>query len=353
MIERERIAEARKAAYKAARETNPHASRSARRTAEHRVSDIGVKGIVLPREWTTAKIRVGPGGKVQVGFSAKEAAKILKARKSNPSPEFRSGEAFGRKSCRATNGIFLSGQALEDAYRARFANWSATGQSEFLSGYRIGFWYAYDRRSARRSARNKPKRNPQTNIRAGNPKCRRCGGTRRVPCPACERTGYVSRACIHCGGLGGADCPDCMERERKRKPKRNPNKPTLTQWLRQLGADAHEAIRNVPGLVGIHDVRAIEPIRWELWNLADYRVESAQAGVIWLARRRGTNPGPPGSAFRRCVKSVSARGGAYDPRAVCAAAGRRKYGAKRYREMAAAGRRRASAASRATARRKR
>ena len=128
---------------------------------------IGASRLVLPRQWTSAKIRVGPGGKVQVGFAAKEAARIA---------------------------------------------------------------------------------------RAGNP------GTEMD----------ADRYCL------------------KRKPKtgRNPGKPTLAQWLRQPGADAHEAIRNVPGLVGIHDVRAIEPIRWELWNLADYRVESAQAGVIWLVRRR-------------------------------------------------------------------
>lgn len=54
------------------------------------------------------------------------------------------------------------------------------------------------------------------------------------------------------------------------------------------------------------------------------------------------NPGPPGAAFQRCVKSVQERGGAYDPRAVCAAAGRKKYGAKTYQEMAAAGRKRAA-----------
>lgn len=57
---------------------------------------------------------------------------------------------------------------------------------------------------------------------------------------------------------------------------------------------------------------------------------------------RHANPGPPGSAFRRCVAKVSARGAAYDPKAVCAAAGRRKYGAKRFAEMAAAGRRAAA-----------
>lgn len=52
------------------------------------------------------------------------------------------------------------------------------------------------------------------------------------------------------------------------------------------------------------------------------------------------NPGKPGSAFKRCVKSVSERGGAVDPRAVCAAAGRKKYGKQQYQEMAEAGKRR-------------
>ena len=55
------------------------------------------------------------------------------------------------------------------------------------------------------------------------------------------------------------------------------------------------------------------------------------------AEARKINPGKPGSEFKRCVKGVSSRGGAYDPRAVCAAAGRRKYGAKKFQSMALAG----------------
>ena len=56
------------------------------------------------------------------------------------------------------------------------------------------------------------------------------------------------------------------------------------------------------------------------------------------------NPAPrlgSGARFRKCVSQVEARGGAYDPRAVCAAAGRHKYGAKRFQKMAAKGRARA------------
>ena len=53
------------------------------------------------------------------------------------------------------------------------------------------------------------------------------------------------------------------------------------------------------------------------------------------------NPGAAGTAFKRCVAAVEARGGAYSPRGVCATAGRAKYGKKRFQEMAAAGKRRA------------
>jgi hypothetical protein len=45
-----------------------------------------------------------------------------------------------------------------------------------------------------------------------------------------------------------------------------------------------------------------------------------------------------GSRFESCVHSVAARGGASNPKAVCAAAGRHKYGKERYQKMAAAGR---------------
>jgi hypothetical protein len=54
------------------------------------------------------------------------------------------------------------------------------------------------------------------------------------------------------------------------------------------------------------------------------------------------NPEPLGSGgrFRRCVEAVAGKGSAYDPAAVCAAAGRRKYGAAKFAQMAAVGRRR-------------
>jgi hypothetical protein len=54
------------------------------------------------------------------------------------------------------------------------------------------------------------------------------------------------------------------------------------------------------------------------------------------------NPGIPGAAFKRCVAAVAEKGGAYDPRAVCASAGRKKYGAKKFQAMAKAGRKRAA-----------
>jgi hypothetical protein len=53
------------------------------------------------------------------------------------------------------------------------------------------------------------------------------------------------------------------------------------------------------------------------------------------------NPGVPGEQFKRCVAAVSEKGGAYDPRAVCAAAGRKRYGAKKYAALAKAGKKRA------------
>jgi hypothetical protein len=52
-----------------------------------------------------------------------------------------------------------------------------------------------------------------------------------------------------------------------------------------------------------------------------------------------SNPGR--GAFKRCVQEVAAKGGAYSPRAVCAAAARKKYGSAKLKKMAAAGRKRA------------
>ena len=56
--------------------------------------------------------------------------------------------------------------------------------------------------------------------------------------------------------------------------------------------------------------------------------------------KKVSNPGR--GAFERCVRSVAASGTAASPRGVCAAAGRKKYGAKKFQAMAAAGKRRAA-----------
>jgi len=60
----------------------------------------------------------------------------------------------------------------------------------------------------------------------------------------------------------------------------------------------------------------------------------------YITKTRGNPRGR--SAFDKCVASVSAKGSAYDPRAVCAVAGVRKYGAAEMARRAAAGRRRAA-----------
>ena len=46
--------------------------------------------------------------------------------------------------------------------------------------------------------------------------------------------------------------------------------------------------------------------------------------------------------FEKCVEDVEARGGAQDPNAVCASAGRKKYGKAEFQRMAAAGKRKAA-----------
>lgn len=67
-------------------------------------------------------------------------------------------------------------------------------------------------------------------------------------------------------------------------------------------------------------------------RMSDGRVE-----IVGLGKK--PNPGD-GSRFKKCVEEVAAKGGAYDPRAVCAAEGRKKYGAKKFAAMARAGKRR-------------
>lgn len=59
------------------------------------------------------------------------------------------------------------------------------------------------------------------------------------------------------------------------------------------------------------------------------------------------NPAGVEGAFQRCVRDVRARGGAYDPAAVCAAIGRAKYGQAEMTRRAVAGKRKAARRRRA------
>lgn len=65
-------------------------------------------------------------------------------------------------------------------------------------------------------------------------------------------------------------------------------------------------------------------------------------GQIDVAKAQNPKSSPRQSRFDRCVKSVTERGGSYDARAVCASAGRRKYGKKKFQAMAKAGKARAA-----------
>ena len=60
-------------------------------------------------------------------------------------------------------------------------------------------------------------------------------------------------------------------------------------------------------------------------------------GLKRVGKAYKANPGK--GAFECCVAAVTTKGGAADPRAVCAAAGRKKYGAKKFQAMAKAGKR--------------
>ena len=75
-------------------------------------------------------------------------------------------------------------------------------------------------------------------------------------------------------------------------------------------------------------------------------VTGKMVGGKFVPNRKGTirNPAKLGSGalFEKCVADVTARGGAVDPRAVCAGAGRKKYGKKRFQTLALKGKRRAA-----------
>lgn len=60
------------------------------------------------------------------------------------------------------------------------------------------------------------------------------------------------------------------------------------------------------------------------------------------SRRRTSRKLGSGSRFAALVRKLEARGDVADPRALAASIGRRKYGSRRFQQLAAAGRRRSS-----------
>jgi hypothetical protein len=73
----------------------------------------------------------------------------------------------------------------------------------------------------------------------------------------------------------------------------------------------------------------------------DWRGDWRQFMAGWNAAKKEKD-NPSKSRFEKCVEDVEARGGAQDPNAVCASAGRKKYGAEEFQRMAAAGKRKAA-----------
>ena len=98
----------------------------------------------------------------------------------------------------------------------------------------------------------------------------------------------------------------------------------------------------------------------EVWQVVRILTRGPYAGQLVLRSVRGDSEaivprhsvtpytGNP-SAFEQCVSDVEARGGARDPRAVCAAAGRKKYGQREMTRRSLAGKRKAAKRNPATA----
>ena len=78
----------------------------------------------------------------------------------------------------------------------------------------------------------------------------------------------------------------------------------------------------------------------DLMKLAKASRRTKRGKSHWAeAVARGAKPGS-GERFHALVQDIKERGNVRDPEAVAAAIGRRKYGKKRFQQMAAAGRKR-------------
>jgi hypothetical protein len=83
--------------------------------------------------------------------------------------------------------------------------------------------------------------------------------------------------------------------------------------------------------------------RWTRVSIPNAQIRVNAAGRIQVKIPLKQNPKlGTGERFVQCVQEVTARGGARDPRAVCAKAGRAKYGKRRFQKLARAGKRRAA-----------
>jgi hypothetical protein len=105
--------------------------------------------------------------------------------------------------------------------------------------------------------------------------------------------------------------------------------PKLWLYLADTAARAYTREHDAPGTKG-----------FGIFTATDRR-DAAKRMARWWEDNTTIKVNPAGrGTFAKCVKAVSRRGGTYDPRAVCAAGERRKYGKRRFARMAMAGRRR-------------
>lgn len=113
------------------------------------------------------------------------------------------------------------------------------------------------------------------------------------------------------------------------------HKKKLTKWQRKVRAhNAAARRRKVKAIENLY--RKLNPGSKKKPMLV--RVKKLKGGGVSVTPVK--NPGK--GRFARCVAGVEKKGGAYDPRAVCAASGRAKYGQAEMTRRARAGKKRAA-----------
>jgi hypothetical protein len=110
-------------------------------------------------------------------------------------------------------------------------------------------------------------------------------------------------------------------------------KKKLTKWERKVRAH-NAAARRRRAKAAADFYRKMNPGK----KAAVLRVTPLKGGGYSVKPLKGN---AAKSAFQRCVSDVEKKGGAYDPRAVCASAGRSKYGQREMTRRSLAGKKRA------------